>query len=193
MKKIILAFLIITSGIAFAEEQITLPTPITEFKPMTTLPEPEKLDKKGFFYVRFTAMEGDIANAGSVLPGLGFGYRRLAGTGAADISISGIGRKEHKNARFMWSAPKASYLHYLQPDEKKSVYLGGGLAWGGISTKKGDNFIGIIPSVTVGYEFTHKASFLGFGEFTISQPSIAVYRKGPLSGPIAELSMGIGF
>lgn len=191
MKKSIFAFLILTSSFTFAEEMI--PSPTSEFTPMVRLPEPKELDKKGFFYVRFTAVEGDLSNAGSVLPGLGFGYRRLAGNGAADISISGIGRKEHRNSRYMWSAPKASYLHYLQPDEKKSVYLGGGLAWGGISNKRGDNFIGIIPSVTVGYEFTHKASFLGFGEFTISQPSIAVYRKGPLSGPIAELSMGIGF
>jgi len=103
-----------------------------------------------------------------------------------------------------WTAPKASYLHYFQPNAKKSAYLGGGVAWGGVFSREREfdsegnfgtkvvDFTGIIPSVMAGYEFSRK-SVLGFTELTISQPALSVYRKGSFPGPCVEFSTGIGF
>ncbi len=146
--------------------------------------------KLGFCYVRFVTAE----SMNAVLPGLGIGYRRLAGNGAADISVSGIGIAEKKTGKIFWTAPKASYIHYLQPDKKRSFYVGGGLAWGGLESRsRSSNFIGIIPSLTSGYEFVRKSSILGFAELNLSQPAVAVYRKGEFPLPIMELTVGIGF
>lgn len=154
--------------------------------------EKAEASKPAFFYVRFTAAESDVARMGSVLPGFGVGYRRLAGNGAADISISGIGAQEKKNAQLYWTFPKASYLHYFRPDQKESFYVGGGLAWGGLETPN-NRFVGIVPSFTGGYEFVRKSTVLGFTELNISQPALPVYSKGDFPGPIAEVTVGIGF
>ncbi len=75
-----------------------------------------------------------------------------------------------------------------------------GLAWGGVNTKywvqdhltKYREFIGLIPSVTLGYEFNHNSSFLSFIELTLSQPALSVKKTGSMQ-PIAELSAGLGF
>ncbi len=196
----------LTATSIFAQESATLPAPapvaVSEFNQLSTPPAQQLVSpKQGFFYVRFTAGEHDMARATSPVPGLGLGYRRLAGDGTADISVSGIGISEHRKSRYFWTAPKASYYHYLQPNADKSFYLGGGLAWGGLGGRSEDSeghtvrrdFVGIIPSATVGYEFAHKQSFLGFTEFSVSQPALAVSHKGSFPGPIAELSAGIGF
>lgn len=170
----------------------TISGTVSDLKMPTKSFSKEEPTKPAFFYVQFAAAETDITRMHSVLPGLGIGYRRLAGDGAADISVRGIGNAEKKNGRVFWTFPKTSYIHYLQPDEKQSFYIGGGLAWGGLSSKY-QNFIGIVPSVTGGYEFVRKSTVLGFTELNISQPAIAVYRNGAFSGPIAECTVGIGF
>lgn len=193
MKKSILSAFLVMSICAFTDSSINVPNSISDPQFQSNLhPKEAPTTKEGFFYVRFAAAENNLTYLTSIVPGLGLGYRRLSGDGAADISITGLGHKENKSARFFWTAPKASYLYYLQPDAKASTYLGAGLAWGGLSSK-GQNFVGLIPSFTLGFEFAHRASFLGFGEFTISQPALSVTRKGAFPGPIAELSMGIGF
>jgi hypothetical protein len=160
--------------------------------PLSSLPQEILPSKQGFYYVRFAAAESDFAHAGSVLPGLGIGYRRFTGSGAADISISGIGHAERKGGRILWTAPKASFIHYFQPDAKKSAYVGGGLAWGGIDSRK-QRYIGLIPSVVAGYEFIRKSVVLSFLELTLSQPALSVYRTEEFPGPIVEFSTGIGF
>lgn len=154
--------------------------------------EEKPFAKPAFFYVRFAAAENNITRPDTPLPGLGIGYRRLAGDGAADISISGIGYAEKNNDHLFWTAPKASYIHYLQPSQKESFYVGGGLAWGGLRAR-GQNFIGIIPSATGGYEFVRKSTVLGFTELNLSQPALAVSKKGTFPGPILEWTVGIGF
>lgn len=148
--------------------------------------------KSAFFYVQFAAGEHDVTQASAPVPGVGVGYRRLTASGAADLSFSGIGIAERKNARFIWTAPKVSYYHYLQPNADKSFYAGGGMAWGGVDTKK-DHFIGIIPSATLGYEFVRQSSILGFSELTICQPALPVWQKGKFPGPVVQLSAGMGF
>lgn len=184
MKKTFLAILMATTAVAFADQPILDLPPIPLEK---VLPA-----KQGFFYVRFAAAERDLAHVDSILPGLGVGYRRLTGRGAGDISIGGIGRHERRSGQIFWTAPKASYIHYFQSEAKTSAYAGGGMAWGGVESK-GNHFIGIIPSATIGYEFSRKSSILGFADLTISQPAISVYHRGAFPGPIAEFSTGIGF
>lgn len=205
MKKIVPIFLLGLISAVFADPTLADPareiasTSISEVisianSDLIEQPKPSfkefSFEKTGFFYVRFAAAE----SMNSVLPGFGLGYRCLAGNGAADISISGIGHAERKNDKAFWTVPKASYLQYLQPDQKESFYLGAGLAWGGLKAKSpGQEFIGIISSVTGGYEFVRKGSVLGFAELNISQPTLAVYSKGDFPLPIAEMTVGIGF
>src|SRR3989344_3263399 len=186
MKKTIFTILTAVISSAFADEPAIFPYDLTSAPQLP--PQETLVSKQGFFYVRFATAEGDLTRIGSILPGLGIGYRRLAGNGAADISISGIGRHERKKGEIFWTAPKASYIHYLQPDSQRSAYVGGGLAWGGIDTKD-HHFIGLIPTGTVGYEFAHQSAILGFAELNLSQPAVAVYRKGVFPGPIAEASV----
>jgi hypothetical protein len=175
----------VTIGASLADAASDIKIPEQPFQ------EPQ-VSKPAFFYVRFSAAESDVSRMSSPLPGLGLGYRRLAGNGAADISVSGIGFHEKKNSRILWTAPKATYLRYFNPDEQQSLYLGGGLAWGGLDSKD-NHFVGIIPSFTSGYEFLRKSTVLAFTELNISQPALAVYKKGAFPGPIGEFTVGIGF
>lgn len=193
MKNAFFTILLAAATFVFGDQSPEVSVTFQDLKPSPAFRLDDKpVEKQGFVYVRFAAAESDLAHASSILPGLGIGYRRLAGSGAADISVSGIGHAERKSGRLFWTAPKASYIHYLQPDAKRSAYAGAGLAWGGLDSHK-RHFAGIIPSATAGYEFVHKSTFLGFAEFTISQPAISVYREGSFPGPVAEFSTGIGF
>lgn len=200
MKKTIFTLLTAMTSLAFANEPLPTAPSYSELKldypdlkpAENPLSEETKSLKQGFFYVRFTAANKDLSYDYNVVPGLGVGYRRLAGNGAADISFNGIGRAERRSGQLFWTAPKASYIHYLQPNAKKTAYLGGGLAWGGVD-KKEHHFIGIIPNILLGYEFMHKEDCLGFTELNISQPAVSVYHTGAFPGPIAEISAGIGF
>ncbi len=185
---ILLVVVVATTTLCLADQSIDVSQPA-----LTDSLFAEKQIKQGFFYVRFAAAENNCTQPSSVLPGLGIGYRRLAGHGAADISISGIGRAEHRADRIFWTAPKASYVHYFQPAAKKSIYAGGGLAWGGTSHSNKGNFVGLMPSLTAGYEFAHNCPFLGFAECTVTQPAISVVKRGVFPGPVAEFAIGIGF
>lgn len=200
MKKFIFTTCLTTMAVfGFAEPAAPTLTQSPDLQSLTP-PQPAQesaLPKQGFLYLRFAAAENSILHPQSLLPGLGLGYRRLAGNGAADISITGIGYQEHRNWQFFWTAPKVSYLHYLSPEAVKSFYFGGGIGWGGLELKKGferqKDFIGIIPSAVVGYEFLRKSVALGFTEISISQPAIAVYQGRGLPGPVVECTLGAGF
>lgn len=194
MKKTLFAILTATTLLGFADE----PTDLLKIAPArrSLFNSPfsnESIDREGFVYVRFAAAENDLLHTSPVYPGLGIGYRRLAGDGAADISISGIGHAERRRDRFVWTAPKVAYIRYFDPNATQSAYVGGGLAWGGVAASGHNDFIGIIPSVTAGYEFVRKTSFLGFSELTISQPALPVFQEGSFPGPCVEISTGIGF
>ena len=157
-----------------------------------TIPSQElNLSKQGYFYLRFSTADSDVIDANSVCPGVGIGYRRLANDGAIDISVNGNGSSHFSKS--CWTVPKVSYLHYLAPNAEKSTYVGAGLAWGGVHLDRKREFFGIIPSATLGYEFSHKSLLLGFAELNISQPAIPFSFRGRFPGPIAELSIGGGF
>ena len=189
MKKLICTILTSAATLAFGQDPI-----VVEYNnSMPPLPSEEiSTSKSGFFYVRFATGERDLARLDSVLPGFGLGYRRLAGDGAIDISTSGILREQGKGGQAFWTLPKVSYVHYLDPSSERSLYLGGGLGWGGV-VAPGHKFTGIISNATVGYEFMRHTAFLGFTEFTLSQPAIPLSEKGGFPGPAAELSVGVGF
>jgi hypothetical protein len=194
MKKNVIAMLLITSaamceqvGMPYAESYIT---PVEA--PLASYDAPN-----GFFYFQFFAGENDLSHSDrwhSLVPGIGVGYRRSAGNGgAADISITGIGRRESIGGTAFWTAPKISYLRYITPDSSSSLYLGAGMAWGGVHSAR-TNFLGLIPSATLGYEFAHNASVLGFSELSISQPVLDVQKQtSSLPSPMAQLSVGVGF
>ena len=189
MKKLITIVLISISALAYSNQQ-TLQSCRESLESKSNFLQESLSLKQGFIYIRFSTAEANYA--GGIHPGLGIGYRRLTGDGALDILISGIGYAEHKNHQIFWSAPKASYIHYFQPESEKSLYAGGGLIWGGLSDKKND-FVGIIPTATVGYEFLRKNSILSFVELNLSQPAIKVYQRGKFPGPIIDASLGVGF
>ncbi len=142
--------------------------------------------------MQFAVGENDLVHTVPLYPGLGIGYRRSAWDGAIDISINIVGFIRKREDRFFLTAPKVSYIHYLHPNGMKSAYIGGGLAWGRVSAR-GNDFIGIIPNFTLGYEFLRKTSFLGFSELTISQPILSVEQRGSFPGPSIAISTGIGF
>jgi hypothetical protein len=111
MKKTLFILLGTLATCIFAED-IDLPS----IQPIST--QAHTPSKTGFFYVRFIAADNDLSSS-SMVPGLGIGYRRLAGNGAADISFSGLGHKESSSHKYFWTAPKASYLYYLSPEAQE--------------------------------------------------------------------------
>ena len=137
-----------------------------------------------------------------MLPGLGLGYRLAAGSSAIDISASFNRRDfrtdEGKEHLFMYTLPKANYLYYVTADSNNSLYVGAGLAWGGVRTKDAETkdereFHGLIPNAAVGYEMNRNASWRSFVQLDVSQPAIAASQKGDLPKPFAEISLGAGF
>ena len=175
---------------SFADES-TDPVPMSRSSQNLSFCD-EMIARKGFVYAQFAVGENDLIHTVPLYPGIGIGYRRLAWDGAIDISINIVGRIRKREDRFFLTAPKVSYIHYLHPNAMKSAYIGGGLAWGRVSAR-GNDFIGIIPNFTTGYEFLRKTSFLCFSELTISQPMLSVEQKGSFPGPSIEISTGIGF
>ena len=187
MKKIVFGTLMALIGVVSADPIADVPPVNLKIGPSISV---EKNNKQGFVYVQFSAADNIVTNPESILPGLGIGYRRLAGNGAADISVNGIGRIGSKWGS--WTFPRASYIHYIQPNAEKSAYVGGGLGWGGVSAKSRP-FIGLMPNATLGYEFARREAVLGFAELTVTQPAIPAYQTGAFPGPVAELKTGIGF
>jgi len=195
MKQIILTALA-TTGLFASQDTYQPPHHPPRNMDFQTLSDPYTeenfLEKNGFLYVRFSTAEGDLSQLNTPHPGLGLGYRRMAGEGAVDFSVSGLGHHEDKGKEFFWSAPKVTFIRYFSSDSDKSFYLGGAVAWGGIK-RNHQKFIGIIPSATLGYEFLRKSSVLGFFEVTVSQPAIAVQKNGETPKLIGEISLGAGF
>lgn len=157
-------------------------------------------EKKEFYYFRFTASQENLSkpiSSEEFSPGLGFGYRKLTGGGAIDVSINFQGHEEEEKIKRVWSAPKVVFTRYIKPELQENFYVGCGLALGGVIKEKWpeefEKFAGLIPSVVAGYEFLKKNSALGFIEAEVSRPSIPIVRGGDLPGIFAQLSLGAGF
>jgi len=181
MKKLFFVLFALSTTLASANPSFTYPV---DYEMVSRISDSSY--KERFLYLRLLASEG--SGTDFFRPGLGLGYRQFLDVGAIDISLN----VQNSWSGFFWSVPKGSYLYYFKPSEEQRTYLGAGLSIGGIKGFK-DNFVGIIPHLVCGYEFSHKGSVLGFAEVSLNQPPLPVYIKGNLSGPVVEVSLGAGF
>ncbi len=198
------------SGWAVQEGRVG-PLAVSAEQALSTVPAASMQDPAGFFYFRFLGTEYDLADPSAPIAGFGLGYRRIMGEFAADISANGVWYSAQRSSQSFWTVPRVSYLVFADQKASRSVYAGAGLAWGGLKHKRWEReeqdewdcgwrepsyhsqFVGIIPSVTCGYQIRQGRSILGFMELTASQPALAVERKGSFPGPVVEFSLGIGF
>ena len=140
--------------------------------------------KNTFTYLKIGAADPRAEKSEVIIPGIGLGWRTVAGAGALDLSVSFSGGESNN---FLFTLPKVNYLHYLTPASDSSMYLGGGLAYGGMK-----RFVGLIPNLAIGYEINRHQNWRGFTQLDISQPAIAAGGK-VRQGPALELSIGGGF
>jgi hypothetical protein len=197
--KITTAFLTLVTAFAFAQEAIVSPVEtIPAFQPKLPKLEEKVSSKKSFGYLRMGVSDSQLPSADmKVLPGVGLGYRLAAGSSAFDFSASFNGREtrieESKERTYVYTLPKANYLYYISSSKNNSLYAGGGMAWGGVKTKEQDEFHGLIPNVTVGYEMNRNATLRTFLQIDVSQPALAAIQQGSLPKAFAEVSLGAGF
>ncbi|MBS0626319.1 MAG: hypothetical protein JSS32_09740 [Verrucomicrobia bacterium] len=156
--------------------------------------------KSGFTYLRMGVADTQAHQVpeftqGFFTPGLGLGYRAEMGPSAIDVSASyTYGYAEDKEDRsYYYTLPKVSYYRFMTPETKSSFYYGAGLAWGGMKNKAKSEFIGIVPSATVGYEMNRKSDWRSFMQLDVSQPALAAMKSGDFPGPMAEFSIGFGY
>lgn len=196
--KFVITLLTLVGASAFAQESTVekILAPVY-FKQETSVETPSK---NAFTYVRMGA--SPVQGVGAI-PGIGVGYRLSSGSGAVDLSANfGARHQKHGVKATTYTFPKANYLHYFNPTEVNSLYVGGGLAWGGIhkgtsedefgySTKS--DFDGIIANAALGYEMQRTSAFRSFVQLDVNQPMLAVSQKHAFPSPSAELGVGIGF
>lgn len=123
-------------------------------------------------------------------PAVSLGWRFQEENHALDISANyaGISRS------FMVTLPKAVYLQYLNPNSKKSMYVGGGLSFGWMnqhSSKK--SFTGLMAEFVVGYDFNRFGKTKLFTELTITQSMLKVSHKNRYQAPVMTVTCGVGF
>mgnify|MGYP002132250774 FL=1 len=163
--------------------------------------------------IYFRAVTSSTARSDiDVFPGLGLGYRKSFGHSGLDVSFNFIKGAGWGNTQKLeaWTAPKVTYLYYINANSPSSFYAGTGLAWGGTSYRKTvtileedgitqtlsyqtSAFRGLIPNIVLGYEFLRHELVTSFVELTASQPVIPSYSSGLLPRPALELSLGAGF
>ncbi len=169
-----------------------------EFKPNVL--EKTIAKKNSFVYLRMgvadtQAYQKPALDRAFFIPGLGLGWRMSNVVSAVDISANYTqgfaGEKEERS--YFYTLPKVSYLRYVSPLNDDSFYYGGGLALGEMRNREASKFIGIVPSVSIGYEMNRKADIHSFMEFVVSQPTLAFVQENKFPGPLAELSVGFGY
>jgi hypothetical protein len=206
----LLTLLTLGTGSGFAQESLpvlSLSTNDLPFNKKQTISIEEKVIRTD----SFTYLRMGIADSypeyhfrdGAVLPELGLGYRFVSGASALDLSASYSQRysrnEEGKTTTYFYTLPKANYLYYLTPEGSNSVYLGGGLAWGGLKNKSQRTFVGLIPNIAAGVELNRHADWHTFIQLDVSQPLVdlahseMVTHKHNSLGPFAEISFGAGF
>jgi len=194
-KTITTAILTAAAALAYAEPNVAKSLSDLTLDRQATRNVEMTAQKPGYTYFRFAAADSTPTSSVQIVPGLGIGYRLMVGGGAIDASANYSSAKGWRgdSDSFFWTLPKASYLHYVNPNSSQSAYAGIGLAWGGLQTKDGREFEGIVPSATLGVEFFRKSAFRTFAELNVSQPAVARTVSEKFPGPIAEFSIGAGF
>lgn len=200
--KIATILLTIAAATGYSEDILTQSSGIS--LPVEVKLNEKVLPKHSFSYVRLGLGDKDAAHTFETIPGLGLGYRYALENAAIDVSANYtsqvVGSKVHHN--YFYTVPKVSYLRYVSSDlAAQSIYYGAGLAWGGVR-KSADltSFQGFIPNATVGYEMNRNQTFHSFVQLDVSQPIASVSRSNDnfisfahLPGPLAEVSVGLGF
>jgi hypothetical protein len=168
------------------------------------LPRESSEVKQGIVYVRFLATDPSVFTQYQVNPGVGVGYRRLKGRNGFDVLGAFASRVGHGRDAYTWTLPKVSYLHYLNPLGDQTVYLGAGLGFGGIESKRTTGkglqkrheqheFIGLLGHITAGVEWCRREACVLMSEFGVTQPLVPANNPKGFSGPSAEISLGLGF
>jgi hypothetical protein len=200
--KIATVLLTIASATGFCEDALTNSSAIN--LPIELKLNEKALPKHSFSYVRLGLGDKDAVNTFETVPGLGLGYRYAMENSAIDMSANYTSQISGSKIRdtYFYTVPKVTYLRYVSADvAAQSIYYGAGLAWGGV--KKGADlasFQGFIPNATVGYEMNRNQTFHSFVQLDVSQPVASVSRANDnfisfanLPGPLAEVSVGLGF
>ncbi len=205
-KKVSLVICAFASCLSFAQVEYPTVDPVLNL----TLADKPKVLKEGIFYVRFMASDPTVFTGYNVHPGWGLGYRRVQGVSAFDVTGMFSAHNSYKREGYIWTFPKVSYLHYVNPLSNETVYLGAGLSFGGIRSERktrtyvenGDyfrvnrherEFVGLLGHVTAGVELFRREACVVISELSISQPLLAVTRTKGAIVPNAELSCGLGF
>ncbi len=200
-KKLVTLFLTAASAI-FAQEQMptTRELPLEVKKSLVD----SQTNRSWFSYMRLSVSNSRPNEMTSVLPGLGLGLRYNLSVGALDLSASYTGKDVKADGSYFYTLPRLSYLMYLSPKKDQSFYAGAGLAYGAMKNNdaKTENFNGIIPSVSLGYEMNRQQNWRSFIQVDVSQPALTTtFEKGKSFmqvasaslGPIAECSVGFGY
>ena len=199
-KRMTTAIFTLVAALAFANEPTAaLPLSASDLplEKKTQLAEMPSSNDGSFTYLRMGVTDSYPADSVQVVPGLGLGYRMNVGSGAVDLSANYT--RGNKEGAYFYTVPKASYFQYLTPKKNQSLYAGAGLAYGGLKSKSGTEFQGLVPSATLGFEMNRKSNWHSFAQFDVSQPALTFNSKTILGtpdtypGPIAELSFGAGF
>ncbi|MES2272887.1 MAG: hypothetical protein V4487_01690 [Chlamydiota bacterium] len=195
------AFLTLATALGFSQEipsEQSLSRNDISLDAKSALKQEMVSNKKSFVYLRMGVSDSHPTDSVKVLPGMGLGYRLIAGASALDLSATGnryITRdaEGEKKTTHFYTLPKANYLYYISPAKNNSLYVGGGLAWGGLKTKDDREFTGIISNAAVGYEMNRSSTVRSFVQLDVSQPAVAAVQKNAFPGPFAEFSVGAGF
>jgi hypothetical protein len=205
-KKIAIMICAFASCMSFA--QVEYPT-VDPALNVSLTAKPREL-KEGILYVRFMASDPSVFTQYQVQPGWGLGYRRLQGVRAFDVTGMFSSHNNYKRKGYIWSFPKVSYLHYLNPLSNQTTYLGAGLSFGGMETERKTRtyfengqsyrsnryergFMGLLGHVTAGVELFRREACVVISELSISQPLLASTRTKGALVPSAEVSCGLGF
>lgn len=215
-KHILTSLLTVIAASCFAIDASSAKEPLS-LKPVIpeqslTLPK-QPQSSNGLLYVKMDVANSEVlqnpaeVSNKTLIPGVGIGYRRGA-VSAIDVSVGVSTKKEETGSEsIQWSFPKMTFLRYFTPNRTSSFYFGAGLNWGGVyqriaadenipeaeDTKRA--FMGLSPLACIGYELNHSTqqAWRSFFELEVSQPAISVMQVGELPGPIAQLSVGLGF
>jgi hypothetical protein len=118
---------------------------------------------RSFGYARL-GYGGAFADHVRSAPAIGFGYRGELKSVAFDVSffnyMLGTGRYDDDDSVFAGSLLKLQVLRFLDGESDRSVYVGGGFSWGGVSASSdsspfssGWNGSGLQGEFSTGYEF----------------------------------------
>jgi hypothetical protein len=167
---------------------------------------PNRVEADSLWYVRlgYAAIAGPTFNEG---PDVGFGYRYELDTIGIDLSFNLVvatNRGSAGTGSVGGSFVKLSGLYFLDPTANASIYLGGGLSWGGTvvaSDTAAYSGSGLQGEALAGYEVLRASTIRLFVQldgtlpfYAVSQDNLALGAPSNRSyAPTFGLSFGLGW